>query len=281
MITPTKPTTRTCTACGQVKPLVAFLELAGAHGHSYGNICSTCRGSNSAQKSTIENSEPGDKSGGSTRFQLDNKARMQTEVEKEDLFKHQNDLVQDEKAKKDQLAENTSAQTEQKEKIDKKYREDYLQSQEQQATTKTKKQPTGSFLDRQKQGAQAYTQEKLWVEKGQIVVATENLQTSNKTEVQKTAADVSTIDLGEPSKMIGRSAESIFGRFRDYLGKSAAINRTLAQYEKKTEQPAAKQAPLSSKQTPSFLKTTAKEIVDKSAEKNIVTDYVNKNIKRK
>ena len=43
MSKPNLSLTKTCSSCGQQKPLSAFLQLAGAKGSMYGNICASCR----------------------------------------------------------------------------------------------------------------------------------------------------------------------------------------------------------------------------------------------
>lgn len=288
--------TRTCTVCGQKKPLVAFLELAGEHGHAYGNICATCRGAGLGRKTTKE-ADISDNSGGTTRFQLDNKMRIQAEHEKQDQLKHQTELDQDEKAKKEHLALEDSTETEEHEKIEKKHREEYLQEK----SGKPEKQKATSFLDRQKLGSHAFTQEKKWGEKEQLLTASENLQEGNKAEARKTAADVSTISIDEQTASVGRSAGSTFDQFRKFLGKSAAINRTLEQYGQKSEQQSSslfakdahketkeaaavvekKETASVAKRPPSFLSTRETVGATAGAEENIVTSFVNQNVLRR
>src|SRR5579872_1801734 len=109
-------TSRTCVVCGQKKPLVAFLELAGEKGHTFGDICSTCRGSGKGRKKTIE--DPGDKTDGTTRLQIDNKAKIQLEHEKNQQLKETTDREYDEKIKKETLEEEKSSDSLQKHELE-------------------------------------------------------------------------------------------------------------------------------------------------------------------
>src|SRR5438552_3624225 len=48
--------TRLCAACGNEKPLSAFLEINSTHGTHYSAICATCRAAGKGKKDT----KPGD-----------------------------------------------------------------------------------------------------------------------------------------------------------------------------------------------------------------------------
>lgn len=45
---PSTALTKTCSSCGQQKPLSAFLQLSEAQGAIYGNVCAACRKTNAA-----------------------------------------------------------------------------------------------------------------------------------------------------------------------------------------------------------------------------------------
>jgi hypothetical protein len=57
---------KTCINCGLQKPLTAYLQIAGAEGSTYGNICSTCRGSGLGKKVTLPVMEDTSSSSSST-----------------------------------------------------------------------------------------------------------------------------------------------------------------------------------------------------------------------
>lgn len=254
-------TTRTCTACGYKKPLVAFLEIAGEHGHSYGNVCANCRGVDAHQKET----GTADNAGSTTRSQLDHKARKQTEQERIDNFKHQTDLEAQEKARKENLASEKDHKTEEHEKIDKKHREEYLTTQQEKTSTHKQK---ASLFENQKL-MQAFSQEKTVTEKTQTQQAMQETEISNELETKKTAADVSLLAIDVHTSTIGRSSDSVFGRFRDYLGTSGVINRTLGQYHKSAQHTA--------KNGQHFLGENAKENPP-GQQKELVTEFAENNL---
>jgi hypothetical protein len=67
---------KSCLSCGLQKPLSAFLQITGPEGSSYGNICSTCRGSGMGKKITITEVED-DHVSSSTGLKIDGKAKQQ------------------------------------------------------------------------------------------------------------------------------------------------------------------------------------------------------------
>jgi hypothetical protein len=66
---------KTCVACGLQKPMTAFLQITGPEGSSYGNVCSTCRGSGLGKKITIAPVED-EHSSSSTGLKIDAKAKQ-------------------------------------------------------------------------------------------------------------------------------------------------------------------------------------------------------------
>jgi hypothetical protein len=92
--------TKTCSVCGQQKPLSAFLQLAGPkQGTVYGNICSACR------KTQVENAaprEPEEETKSTTGVKIDGKAKVQTEVENRELRKQADEDYFEKRDEKDE-----------------------------------------------------------------------------------------------------------------------------------------------------------------------------------
>lgn len=223
---------RICSSCGQEKPIMAFLELSGDLGRTYGHICADCRQAGLGEKSSIE-AEPGDKSGGTTRAQLDHKFRMQTEEERVAQIKHESELKEQERAKKEAEAKEKTAKEEHLEETEKKHREEQqpLDTKKEKTVTVDKtaveKQESTAFQDRQKV-LQTFAGEKSWADRVQNIDHAEVEQGVNVEEARKTSADVSLSDLGQQTPTVSRSAGSIFNTFfRGWLGNSAAINTAL------------------------------------------------------
>jgi|SRR5579862_1954069 len=77
--------TRTCSSCGQQKPLAAFLQLAGAQGGMYGSICSTCRKAGNISNTTDKDSD--DTESSKIKHTLDYKMKLADEIDKKQRWK--------------------------------------------------------------------------------------------------------------------------------------------------------------------------------------------------
>jgi len=259
---------RTCTACGQKKPLVAFLELAGNKGHTYGDICATCRGSGLGRKKASEG-EPADKSGGTSRLQIDNKAKMQREHEIKEQAKQTTELDYEEKIKKETTEAEKSTETELREETEKKYREDYLEQKKQSTARPSKTEPT-TPKEAQMIQSQTFYQEK-------ARTTTEFITQTNEQQLGKKTTGLSPEYVNRYVSSTGRSAESLFGQFlgqflRNHLqakatGPLAAQNK--ANPESKTAQQ--KTAPAKEQASSEPNKTEEKE--------NLAVDFVKNNLK--
>lgn len=93
------PLTKTCSICGKLKPLSAFVQLAGPQGATYSNVCSSCR--KRAQEPTKK--EPDERTTTSSGDKIDAKAKVHSEVEKRQHFKHINELYREQRKKKTTL----------------------------------------------------------------------------------------------------------------------------------------------------------------------------------
>ncbi len=119
---------KTCIACGDSKPLAAFLQISGAQGTLYGNVCATCRAANA--KITLTPQEDSDDQGsGSSGLAVNAKTKVKTAQDErqkaKDLKDQDRKEVQkkyekfDEKVKRE--AEKTDAEQDQ--------RKNYLEKQ--------------------------------------------------------------------------------------------------------------------------------------------------------
>lgn len=129
---------KTCTSCGQSKPLSAFLQLTGSAGSSYGTICSTCRKAN-----PDKTKEPDDLSSNSTGNKIDAKVRVKDAIDKREQHKQIEDEYFDEREKEEavetQRYEKETVRKEEKQKIE-----------------------ARSFLDRNKKVSTAHVPEKVF-----------------------------------------------------------------------------------------------------------------------
>ena len=122
---PITPLTKTCSICGQQKPMAAFLQLAGAQGTTYGNICSTCRQAGLDKK--VEPKEADERTRSTTGKTIDNKAKVQVETDIKQLRKETEEQYFEEL---DEEIEQQSETTEKKQnvaKAEKSHRENYIE----------------------------------------------------------------------------------------------------------------------------------------------------------
>lgn len=186
-----------CCSCGQLKPSTAFsFEKAT---QTYSTICTDC-----AQNQSNDHQTEG------SRYQLDNKARIKIY---QDKIKFLNQVKDETKKILDQKDKQLIQKTIKKELLahkEKKIRERHLErpAKHQPATkaeVKTIKQPNQTQSDK----ASGFASE---------------------IEEQKKNPDMKFSFIDGHSSTVGRSYSSLFGRFRDYLGKSAPMNTFMRQY---------------------------------------------------
>lgn len=90
---------KTCSSCGQQKPLSAFLQVAGAEANSYGNICSACRKTNSEKTPSAKETEEGTTS--TTELELNSKTKLKSDIDKGKLRKQTEQAYFEERDKND------------------------------------------------------------------------------------------------------------------------------------------------------------------------------------
>src|SRR5579885_705059 len=92
--------TKTCSSCGQQKPMSAFLQLAGPQGTTYGSVCASCRKSN-AEKPSLPKELEGTITSG-TWTKIDSKTKVKAEIDKRELRKQVEEDYFEERDKKDE-----------------------------------------------------------------------------------------------------------------------------------------------------------------------------------
>lgn len=125
--------TKTCSSCGQRKPLSAFLQLAAPH--TYGNTCSDCR------KTTIDSSETTKEDEGTrstTGVKIDAKTKVQHAADKREFDKQVDDSYHEGRDKNEELNIERSEKTTQTAGSERKHRED----QEKRSLQESQKKPS-------------------------------------------------------------------------------------------------------------------------------------------
>jgi len=121
---PITPLTKTCSICGQTKPLAAFLQLSGTQGTTYGNICSTCRQAGLDKEE--EKKESDERTRSTTQKTIDNKAKVKVESDNKQQRKESEEEYFEER---EEESESQTKNVEKKDKIasaEKNHRDTYI-----------------------------------------------------------------------------------------------------------------------------------------------------------
>lgn len=193
MNNPQKAITKTCSNCGEQKPLSAFLELSGTTGSNYGNICSSCR------KTAIENAnrhpETDEVTTSSTGAKIDSKTKVQTEVDKREWLKLLKEQELEEREKKEKLTQKFTEKTQTIAKDEKKHRESYIEKR--------------SFLDNKKKPAlQSHT----------VFGGEEQKAAAGKLDFATGPVEVTRV-----AGLIKTTQSPVFQAFKNWLGNAAPI----------------------------------------------------------
>lgn len=225
-----KQITRTCTHCGMLKPLSAFLHISGTQGTLYGSICSTCRGAGAKEKlvSTVLEEDRG-----STSTEVSIGAKQKVGIEKEKKRQLDDSIQQEitETKKRDQLL------------ADKERRADLFKNSEKDVREAHagKKQPKSflNYLPTDKKAATTQNKVKQsLIEKQQINEQTQTTETIKleeaiKVEQKNTTIDLSVTFLANPQLQQTRFQASSFKNWKAMIG-NTPIGRSIEQMWKKT-----------------------------------------------
>lgn len=239
-----KQLTRTCLACGLEKPLAAFLQITGAQGTIYGNICATCRSTGAKGKSILPKTETDEGGSGSTRLKIDAQAKMRIDFQRKLQEDELKELTQEEKQEKEKNIFEKTERKETKEKAEKDHRLGYIEAKKKQGFLRQpqeKKTPSEKITP-------GSSQEFIEARKAEETAATE-------AEAKLLNTDVSQLYL-DPQFGELKFQSEIFKRFKDWLGTSANFRVMEQLYQKKAE-----------------------AIKKESPEKDPFTDYVEKSAK--
>jgi len=212
--------TRTCSSCGQIKPLSAFLQLSGSAGATYGTICSTCRSTQAAAKQTPPK-ESEEQTTSTTGAKIDAKVRLQTEIDKIKNFQRTTDLNLQEKKKKEDILEIKEEKIEKTEKSEKEHREGYIEIKKQQtmfgAFDKKTEAKKHAYITQeiQEKTTAAIQQSEAFDQKQTIEIKEGNVKQDKETKI-----DLST---GYTPSAFGHQAKysSVWNEFKTRLGTAA------------------------------------------------------------
>jgi hypothetical protein len=119
---------KTCFNCGLQKQLSAFLQISGPEGTSYGNICSTCRGSGLGKEIVIPEKENEERqSSSSTGLKIDAKTKVHIEFETKQRLQNQKETEIKETKKRESTKEELLERKEKKNEAEQKHRQAYIE----------------------------------------------------------------------------------------------------------------------------------------------------------
>lgn len=210
---------KTCTNCGQQKPISAFLEMGGEQGTSYGNICSTCR---KTTLDELQRRKKTDAEGSSTTtdvgHKIDTEAKIQGEIDKRELVQRIDDEYHAERKDNAEVNQTTQQIKANAELGQRKHREDFLKKRSFLGSTPNKDDKTSA--------AQLRTEMLRGNEK-------DAQQSDNRfADKLKTEHDFTVENQGQQIAGQLRFQGQTFQQFRQWLGNSAPIVNNLNQTKK-------------------------------------------------
>lgn len=205
--------TKTCSSCGQLKPLAAFLQHSGPDASNYGTICADCRKANLDKPKLLEEEGSSKSDSG---FKVDTKARMAGEQDKRKLRTDTEEQYFEERDEKEVAQTKHLEKGELKTKDEKKHR-DFL-------TTRT-------FLtDKKPVTTQSQKIERAQIESAQNIEQTEKqTQATKEEQKEKEIGTDSSLDTGIAGKIKYTQGQA-FKEFARWSG--SALGRTFAQPNK-------------------------------------------------
>lgn len=111
--------TKTCSSCGENKPLAAFLHL-GANGTEYGSICASCRKTN-ANATLSQDQDESTRS--TTRKTIDSKSKVASDKSKWEEWHQTEEQYHEERDATEELANETEEKSQLVQKDERKHRE--------------------------------------------------------------------------------------------------------------------------------------------------------------
>lgn len=194
--------TKTCSSCGQLKPLSAFLQLSGPDGSSYGTVCSECRKANLDKPKLLEEEGSSKSDSG---FKVDTKARMAGEQDKRKLRTDIEEQYFEEREEKEITQTKELEKGDVKIKDEKKHR-DFLTSR--------------SFLSDKKPAGTQKTETAQSIEQSE-----KQAQATKQEQKEKEISTDSSLDTGIAGKM--KYQGQAFKEFAKWSG--SALGRTFSQ----------------------------------------------------
>jgi hypothetical protein len=211
--------TKTCSNCGQHKPLSAFLEMSGTQGSAYGNICSSCRKTAMEAAERRKKTEAEGSTTSETGHKIDSKTKVHDAIDKRELFQRVEEDYHEERKLEEEISEEKIIIKQNIEIGQKKHRQDFLGKR---PPIPGDQKTINSLIARQQQIAAMNADANR--ENENTALQTHGLQEEGK----KTPFDFT---VGQQVAQL-RFSGAVFQQFRQWLGNSAPIVHNVNQTTK-------------------------------------------------
>jgi hypothetical protein len=202
-----------CINCSLQKPINAFLQIAGPQGTTYGNICSTCRGSGLGKKIVLPVNEDASSSSSSTGLKIDAKSKIHADLEKKAATEKKTEEAKKERETLDLNNASVEDRKNAKQNLERKHREDFIDPSKKKS----------SFLDYQSKKPEDKRQAS---EKRALDEIMHQNDPVAKQEAQaKGFADLTVTHIDPTQAGTLKYASAEWKKFRTLLGHSAAFNK--------------------------------------------------------
>lgn len=198
--------TKTCSICGELKALSAFLQMSASSGSEYGSVCSDCRKKGADKPRMPESDETTRTSSGAV---IDSKSKMQADIDKQEQHAETEENYYEERDTSETESQLDQTKLEQKISQEKRHRQ--------------------TFLDRSRLAGtnKAATGESRWGSREQVTA--ENAESATKEELREKGVDEgSTEDLRhgakEKHKGVAFQQGAAFQHFAARLGRSSTFS---------------------------------------------------------
>lgn len=206
--------TKSCTNCGQQKPLSAFLEMSGTHGTAYGNVCSSCRKTAMEAAERRKKTEAEGSTTSETGHKIDSKTKVHDAIDKREKF-HQ---IEEDYHKERELKKEATEEVIEKKQLtaqkEKKHRHEFLD--------KRRENPVDKKADAVRSANKAHSAETV-ARNTQQIEANANQAMGAHDERKKTKHDFSIPYQGQQIAGQIRFSGQIFQQFRQWLGNAAPV----------------------------------------------------------
>lgn len=115
--------TKTCSTCGQIKPMAAFLHMSETTGTEYGSICSDCR-KKGADKPRIPEGDESTRT--SSGVVIDSKSKTEADINKQEEYQQTEEEYYEEREQAEIETKHDQDITEQKATQEKRHRQTFL-----------------------------------------------------------------------------------------------------------------------------------------------------------